>query len=568
MADYGKLGELLIRKNIITEDQLASALLRQKKSNLRLGEELIRSGMVREEDILSILAESMNIPFIKLRIETIDQQLIDKIPARFVTHYNFVPLKEDNGTLNIAINDPLDLYTIDEIKLLLKQPLKISLATSAEINEAIKKYYGVGAKTMAQMLDDSQQLEIISQKEKTTGEGSSEETDDPSVIKFIDQIIRQAVKERATDIHIEPYEGNLRLRYRIDGLLYDVPVPSTMHHFQSAIIIRLKIMSDLDIAEKRLPQDGRIKVRIDREDYDLRISILPTNFGESIEIRILSRKQIFSNLTQLGLDQYGMEILNTMLKRPHGIILVTGPTGSGKTTTLYSCLNKINASERKIITIEDPIEYQLQGVTQVQVKPKINLTFADGLRSMLRHDPDIMMVGEIRDLETAELAIRTALTGHLVFSTLHTNDAPGATARLLDMGIEPYLVASSLDCVIAQRLVRLICPHCKEEIKPHAELLREFDMQNKDSKNLIFFQGKGCDQCNYTGYWGRTAIFEILNVNDTIKEMILNRIPSNTIKQKAISMQMKTLRQSGWEKMVEGLTTPEEVIRVTQEDAI
>ncbi|MFH2139090.1 MAG: ATPase, T2SS/T4P/T4SS family [Candidatus Omnitrophota bacterium] len=568
MTDYDRLGELLIQKKIITEEQLENALIRQKKSNLRLGEELIRSGMVNEESVLSILAESMNIPFIKLRDETIDEQLIEKIPARFVTHYNFMPLREDGGILAIAISDPHDLYTIDEIRLLLKQPLKIFLATSLEISEAIKKFYGVGAKTMAQMFEDSQQLEIIPQKEKDITQESADGTDDPSVINFIDQVIRQAVKERATDIHIEPYEGNLRLRYRIDGLLYDVPVPSTIHHFQSAIFIRLKIMSDLDIAEKRLPQDGRIKVRVDGEFYDLRISILPTNFGESIEIRILSRKQIFFNLEQLGLDKIGLAILNSMIKRPHGIILVTGPTGSGKTTTLYSCLNKINAAERKIITIEDPIEYQLQGVTQVQVRPKINLTFADGLRSMLRHDPDIMMVGEIRDLETAELAIRTALTGHLVFSTLHTNDAPGAVARLLDMGIEPYLVASSLDCVIAQRLVRLVCPHCKEKIKLHEELLREFGISTEKLIAQEFCQGRGCEKCNFTGYHGRTAIFEVLNIDDSIKEMILNRIPTNTIKQKAIENKLKTLRQSGWEKVIAGLTTPEEVIRVTQEDTI
>ncbi|MCK5347110.1 MAG: Flp pilus assembly complex ATPase component TadA, partial [Candidatus Heimdallarchaeota archaeon] len=357
MSDYGRLGELLINKRIITEDQLKKALALQKKSNLRLGEELVRSGLVTEKEILTILAESMNIPYIELRLEEIDSSAAEKIPARFVTHYNFMPLREEDGCLSIAISDPLDLYTIDEIKLLLKQPVKIYLATSVDINEAIKKFYGVGAKTMAQMIEDSQHIEILSQKDDNDG-SPADETDDPSVIKYIDQLIRQAIKERATDIHIEPYEGDMRLRYRIDGILYDVPVPSTIHHFQSAIIIRLKIMADLDIAEKRLPQDGRIKVRVEEEHYDLRISILPTNFGESIEIRILSRKQIFYDMEQLGLDKKGLNILNSIIKRPHGIILVTGPTGSGKTTTLYSCLNKINASERKIITIEDPIEYQ------------------------------------------------------------------------------------------------------------------------------------------------------------------------------------------------------------------
>jgi len=566
MTANKKLGELLVQKKIITEEQLQSALARQKNSNLRIGEELIRSGMASEEIIISTLAESMNLPFVKIRSLTIDPSIIDKIPARFVTHYNFIPLYERSGTLHIAVSDPLDLYSLDEIKLMIKQPISINLATPFEINEAIKKYYGVGAKTMAQMVDDSPHLQIISQKDRVETAEKMEETEDPSVIKFIDQVIQQAVRERATDIHIEPYEDNLRVRYRIDGLLYDVPVPSTIHHFQSAIIIRIKIMADLDIAEKRLPQDGRIQIRIDNEDYDLRISILPTAFGESIEIRILSRKQVFLSIETLGLDDYGLEKLNVMIKRPHGIILVTGPTGSGKTTTLYSCLNRINAAERKIITIEDPIEYKLHGITQIQVHPKIELTFANGLRSMLRHDPDIMMVGEIRDLETAELAIRTALTGHLVFSTLHTNDAPGAVARLLDMGIEPYLVSSSLDCIIAQRLVRVICSACKEEFTPHDEIINEFGIHRSRFQGKHFFRGRGCEKCKFTGYLGRTAIFEILEINDIIKEMVLSRTPSNTIKQKAISLGMKTLRLAGWEKVISGITTPEEVIRVTQED--
>ena len=380
-------------------------------------------------------------------------------------------------------------------------------------------------------------------------------------------MIQQAVRERATDIHIEPFEDNLRVRYRIDGLLYDVPVPVAIHHFQSSIIVRMKIMAELDIAEKRLPQDGRIQIRIDNEDFDFRVSILPTAFGESVEIRILSRKQIFFTPSELGLDTQGLEMLNTMIKKPHGIILVTGPTGSGKTTTLYSCLNKINAMERKIITIEDPIEYKLHGITQIQVHPKINLSFANGLRSMLRHDPDIMMVGEIRDLETAELSIRTALTGHLVFSTLHTNDAPGAITRLLDMGIEPYLVASSLNCVIAQRLVRVICSACKESYKPHDELMDEFGIHRDRFEGKGLYKGTGCENCKFTGYMGRTAIFEILNINDMVKKMILDHKPSNMIKQKAIAKGMKTLRLSGWEKVVSGITTPEEVMRVTQQDS-
>jgi len=568
MADHQKLGELLIKKKIITPEQLENALKKQKNTNLRIGEELMRSGMATEENILSTLAESMELPFIKVNSISINEDIIKKVPARFVTHYNFMPIFEEEGAIHIAVSDPLDLYKIDEIKLMLKKPVKIHVATLFEIKEAIKKYYGVGAKTMAQMLDETPHLEVLSKKAASgeIAEEKAEGSDDPSVIKFLDQIIQQAVRERATDIHIEPFEDNLRVRYRIDGMLYDVPVPPAIHHFQSAIIIRIKIMADLDIAEKRLPQDGRIQIRIDNEDFDFRISILPTAFGESIEIRILSRKQVFFSIQELGLEDNGLKILNDMIKLPHGIILVTGPTGSGKTTTLYSCLNKINAMERKIITIEDPIEYKLHGITQIQVFPKINLTFANGLRSMLRHDPDIMMVGEIRDLETAELSIRTALTGHLVFSTLHTNDAPGAITRLLDMGIEPYLVASSLNCVIAQRLVRVICSDCKTELKPHEEIMTEFGVHKDRLRNKILYKGAGCQKCKFTGYLGRTAIFEILSIDDPMKEMILNRTPSNLIKQKAVAMGMKTLRLSGWEKVISGITTPEEVIRVSQED--
>ncbi len=567
MNSYQKLGELLVQKKIITQEQLDSALIRQKKTNLRIGEELIRSGIASEENVISALAELMDIPFLRISSTTVEQEVINKVPARFVTHYNFFPLREEEGSLRIAVSDPLDLYTLDEIKLMLKKPIKISLATSFEINEAIKRYYGVGAKTMAQMVDETPHLQILSKTSEETEESQIDAgSEDPSVIKFLDQIIQQAVRERATDIHIEPFEDNLRVRYRIDGLLYDVPVPAAIHHFQSSIIVRMKIMAEMDISEKRLPQDGRIQIRIDNEDFDFRVSILPTAFGESVEIRILSRKQIFFTLPELGLDPLGLDTLNTMIKRPHGIILVTGPTGSGKTTTLYSCLNKINAMERKIITIEDPIEYKLHGITQIQVHPKINLTFANGLRSMLRHDPDIMMVGEIRDLETAELSIRTALTGHLVFSTLHTNDAPGAVTRLLDMGIEPYLVASSLNCVIAQRLVRVICPACKQSYTPHKELIDEFGIHRDKFQKMNLFKGIGCEHCKFTGYLGRTAIFELLNIDDMVKEMILDHSPSNIIKQKAVARGMKTLRLSGWEKVVKGITTPEEVIRVTQQD--
>ncbi|MBU1852459.1 MAG: Flp pilus assembly complex ATPase component TadA, partial [Candidatus Omnitrophica bacterium] len=385
-----------------------------------------------------------------------------------------------------------------------------------------------------------------------------------SIIKFVNQILVQAVREKATDIHIEPYEDEMKVRYRVDGVLYDISIPQDIKYFQSAIVSRLKIMSNLDIAERRLPQDGRVKIRVGDEELDLRISILPTQFGESVDVRLLSSKMLYS-LGNLGLSSSDQKKLEGLIHKPHGIIFVTGPTGSGKTTTLYSCLSKINGKDKKIITIEDPIEYQLKGITQIQIHPRVGLNFATGLRSMLRHDPDIMMVGEVRDFETAEITIRVALTGHLVFSTLHTNDAAGGVTRLLDMGIEPYLVASSVECFIAQRLVRLICPQCKVEKKPDGEILRELGVED-DINSVLIYEGKGCEFCKFSSYKGRTAVYEFLPMSEEIREMVLHRSSSDQIKKKALGLGMHTLRMDGWKKIKQGLTTVSEVIRVTEED--
>jgi type II secretory ATPase GspE/PulE/Tfp pilus assembly ATPase PilB-like protein len=387
---------------------------------------------------------------------------------------------------------------------------------------------------------------------------------DASIIKFVNQMLVQAVKDNATDIHIEPYEDELKVRYRVDGILYDIAIPQDIKYFKSAIVSRIKVMASLDIAEHRLPQDGRVKIKVGGEDMDLRISVLPTQFGESVDIRILSSSMLYS-LENLGLLASDLEILEKLIKKPHGIIFVTGPTGSGKTTTLYACLSKLNKKDSKIITIEDPIEYQIKGITQIQVHPRIGLSFAAGLRSMLRHDPDIMMVGEVRDFETAEITIRVALTGHLVFSTLHTNDASGGITRLLDMGIEPFLVASSVECFIAQRLVRLICPGCKVKVMPDKEILREFGIENNIDK-LEIYEGKGCESCKFTGYKSRTAIYEFLVMNEEVRNLVLHRASSDQIKKKALQSGMHTLRMDGWEKVKKGLTTLNEVIRVTEED--
>ena len=438
--------------------------------------------------------------------------------------------------------------------------------------EAIKKYYGVGAETIERILteekeDKGQRAEAKEEKiedlEKLAGE--------TSVIKLVSQILQQAINDRATDIHMEHFRNEVILRYRIDGILYDTQVDENIKYLYLAIVSRIKIMSDLDIVERRLPQDGRAKVKIGQSEYDLRVSVVPTLYGENIVIRILPTTMLFS-IPDLGMPKDGAEILERLLKKPHGIIFVTGPTGSGKSTTLYTCLSKLNTRERKIITIEDPVEYELRGVSQIQINPKINLTFARCLRSMLRHDPDVIMVGEVRDPETAEITIQTALTGHLVFSTLHTNDAAGGITRLIDMGIDPFLISSSVEAFIAQRLIRVICQKCKEEDKGQkAEVKKQIEsdlrgiLENDNQlKNIEIHKGKGCKACNNTGYKGRTGIYEILLVNEEIRKLILQKVSSDVIKERAVELGMRILLQNGWEKVLAGITTVEEILRVTQ----
>ncbi len=461
----------------------------------------------------------------------------------------------------VALADPDNIEVLDDLRLIIQKDVVPVQASRAEILEALNRHYGVGADTLEELTEGADGAEGAG----SGAMGGSADTalrdygadelksvsEDASVIKCVKQIFLEAFEARATDIHVEPYEGELRIRRRIDGVLYETSVPASVRAFQSAILSRIKVMANLDIAERRLPQDGRIKVKAGGGDLDLRVSVLPTPFGESVTIRLLTSKT-FLDLRHLGFFGQDLEYMESLLQKPHGIALLTGPTGSGKTTTLYAFLSKINKEEQKIITIEDPIEYQIRGITQVQVQPKIGLDFAAGLRSMLRHDPDVMMVGEIRDLETAEIAIRVALTGHLVFSTLHTNDASGAVTRLLDMGLEPYLVASSLECVIAQRLVRQICVHCKEA-------------QGEMDGGPVY-RGRGCADCNGTGFRGRTVIYEILDVNRSVRDLIVNRVSADRIREKALAQGMKTLRRCGFEKVHAGITTPEEVLRVTMKD--
>ncbi|OIO32981.1 MAG: hypothetical protein AUJ70_04205 [Candidatus Omnitrophica bacterium CG1_02_40_15] len=555
------LGEILIQKKLITKEQLEVGLNEHRKTGEFLGASLIKLGFIKENDLYSALSKQLNIPYIKLKELQIDAKIFEKLPAKFTCHYKVMPVKLEEDTLTIATRDPLDVRTLDDIRLFSGFNVILVLAAESDISEAIRKYYGLGAETIEEIIDTSDR-DMVMPETKT--ETIDEMAEDASIIKFVNQILLQAVKDNATDIHLEPYEGELKTRYRIDGVLYDIPVPEGIKYFQSAVVSRIKIMSNLDIAERRLPQDGRVKIRVGANEIDLRISILPTQFGESVDIRILSGSMLYS-LEKLGLLRPDLDILEKLIKKPHGIIFVTGPTGSGKSTTLYACLSKINNKDRKIITIEDPIEYQMKGITQLQVHPRIGLSFSTGLRSMLRHDPDIMMVGEVRDFETAEITIRVALTGHLVFSTLHTNDAAGGITRLLDMGIEPFLVASSVECFIAQRLVRIICPGCKIEKKIDKNILAEFGIEN-NTDNISVYEGKGCDSCKFTGYKGRTAIYEFLLMDEGIRDLVLKRASSDQIKKKALEFGMHTLRMDGWEKIKKGLTTINEVIRVTEED--
>ncbi|MDP2904877.1 MAG: ATPase, T2SS/T4P/T4SS family [Candidatus Omnitrophota bacterium] len=561
------IGSLLVEEGLVTSEQLEAGLSEQKRAGGLICTVLVKLGFAAVDKIFGVLSRQLHIPYIKLKSANIEPLVIQKVPAKFASHYKIIPLEFKNNILVVAMADPLDIRTLDDLRLLLDVDVKGVLAGEREIEEAIRKYYGVGAETLERII--AQQ----SSPEELKIEGGNVEdieamAEDASIIKFVNQVLSEAVKERATDIHLEPFQNELRTRYRIDGILYDINIPDTIKYFHQAIVSRVKIMSELNIAEHRLPQDGRIKIKIGESELDLRVSTIPTAFGEAVHIRLLS-PQFFLELNNLGFLPEDLRIVESMIKKPHGVIFVTGPTGSGKSTTLYAALARINSSAVKIITIEDPIEYQLRGVNQIQVNPKIGFTFATGLRHMLRHDPDVMMVGEVRDYETAEIAIRASLTGHLVFSTLHTNDAAGAVTRLLDMGIEPFLVSSSLECLVAQRLVRRICPKCKMQVQNSREAITQIAKDTGTAAdNIVIYEGKGCQECRFTGFRGRTAIHEVLVVNHQIRELILARASSQQIKQKAVAQGMRTLRSSGLKKVLEGLTTYTEVIRVTQQEEL
>lgn len=555
----------LLRLQLVDEARLDRARSEAEKNALSLLEVLPQLGYTSEEAVYQALADFCEMQFVRPSRMEIPEEVHAKVPARFATHYRFVPVAERNGVLVVAISDPLDANLLDGIRLVLKRRIEAVVATPAEIAKAIKTLYGVGADTMERILSkEEQEGGVVSLEAAQQSADLGDDKIDASIVKFVNELILEAVQSQTTDIHIEPFEEQVRVRYRIDGILHAVPVPASVRGYHSAIVSRIKIMANLNIAEKRLPQDGKILASFGDNQYDLRVSVLPTPHGETVNLRILHRASMFLSLDQLGFQDEDMKLFNAAISKPHGIILVTGPTGSGKTTTLYAALAKLNGTDRKIITIEDPIEYQLGGITQMQVQPRIGFDFAMGLRAMLRHDPDIMLVGEIRDYETAEMAIRSSLTGHLVLSTLHTNDAAGAVTRLTDMGVEPFLISSTMIASIAQRLVRRVCGDCAAPYLPDAIVLREeFGVSQADPAVAGMRKGRGCESCRHTGYRGRVAIYEIMPFTPAIKELTVRRANTIEIKRQALAEGMRTLRQCGWRRACQGVSTVEEVLRVT-----
>jgi general secretion pathway protein E/type IV pilus assembly protein PilB len=525
--------------------------------------EVLNSGSVDETKFATELARAFQTPFELVETDRIDRPALGLLPSRIVFKHQVLPLGEKETVVRVATYDVFNLVARRLVtQQLAGRKIEWVLTPRGQLLRAIKALYGVGAETFEEIL---QTAKLYDSESRETSEDITADSAEASVVKFVNQIIREAIHERATDIHVEPLENDLRIRYRIDGILHEVAVPGQLRVLQSAIISRLKVMAHMDIAERRLPQDGRINLQAREGQIDVRVSTIPTVNGESISLRLLSRTDVQNfGLDRLDMSAAQLRSIRGMLTLPNGIMLVTGPTGSGKSTSLYCFLSSINAISRRIITIEEPVEYRLKGISQIEVKSDIGLTFANGLRAILRQDPNIVMVGEIRDFETAEIAIRAAMTGHLVFSTLHTNDAVSGITRLLDMGIEPFLLASVVRCFLAQRLVRTICSNCQEETTYPADYLREIGAPfGTDAK---FYHGRGCERCRQTGYRGRAAIYEICAVNENLRRMIIRKETGNALKQRATMDGMETLRQDGWRRVMEGKTTVEEVVRVTQQD--
>jgi general secretion pathway protein E len=561
------IGQVFLERGLIDEEELRTALNLQADSREKLGKLLVDLGYVSERDCLAVVSEHLNIPALSASDYPPVPVLDNVLTFRFMKQCKFIPIALENNVLTLAMTDPMDSATLDSVRQATGYQIRTLLGAESEILDMLEKFYGSDASTMGRIIEgiDEGNIENLSDEIEDIEQLKDLASEAP-VIRLVNLLISKAIESRASDIHIEPFEKDLKVRYRIDGILHDVESPPKK--LKAALISRVKIMSKLNIAERRLPQDGRIKLKVLGKDIDLRVSTLPTLYGESVVMRILDKSNTsLYDIRRLGFPEDSLREFESLIRRPHGIFLVTGPTGSGKTTTLYSALSAINLPDKKIITIEDPIEYQIDGVNQIHVNPQIGLTFAAGLRHIVRQDPDVIMIGEIRDLETAEIAIRAALTGHLVFSTLHTNDAPSAITRLIDMGAQDYLIASSLLGVLAQRLVRVICPSCKAEVFPVPEMLDEIGYRRGDPRNGPgqFYEGRGCENCGHTGFVGRVGIYELMNVNDDIRKLTVGKADANQIRKKATENGMRPLRDDGWLKVRQGTSSISEVLRVTQE---
>uniref|UniRef100_A0A7C2P0Z9 Type II/IV secretion system protein n=1 Tax=Schlesneria paludicola TaxID=360056 RepID=A0A7C2P0Z9_9PLAN len=557
------IGSVLVRRGVITREQLSAVL--PTINGTRLDRALIERGVVTEEAALRAFADELGMRFVEVKKEQIDRDLLMQFPTTAVFRYSLLPLQRRNGSVIVACSDPFNLESLEELSAVSGFHLEPVLATRVDVVEMIKDHLGVGGDTLNELVAQraADGIELLSDIEQDEGD-LEQMAEAASVIKLVNELLVEACEQGASDVHIEPQENGLIIRYRVDGVLRIQPVPESIAHFYLAIVTRLKIMSKLNIAEKRVPQDGRIKLKVSGREIDVRVSIIPMIHGEGVVLRLLDKGRMVFNLANVGMPPEMAKTFNELISMPHGIVLVTGPTGSGKSTTLYSALAEIKDPSIKIITVEDPVEYHTPGISQIQVHAKVGLTFAAGLRSILRHDPDVILIGEIRDGETAESAIQAALTGHLVFSTLHTNDAPGAFTRLVDMGVEPYLVASTVEGVLAQRLVRVLCKHCKEKYHPEPGTLPpDFPDQNP----AFLYRAVGCRECRGSGYAGRKAIFELLRMDPEIGRMCVARASSGDIREYALKQGMMTLRQSGFMRVQEGLTCLDEVMRITKRDA-
>ncbi len=560
------LGQILVDQGLLTQPQLGAALQYQKLHGGPLGQVLVNMGIAREEDVLLALGGQAGMPVIDLENTEIDEEAVAKVPASLAEIYRIIPIRfNEDGALLVAMADPLNFNALHELRVMLQCEVKGAVSNDEHVAAAIRKHYGTNTEEWKDILADIEHHEQAVPLDSVDGVDQSDIEDglwDAAPVKrLLNLVMTTAIRDQSSDIHFEPFENEFRIRYRIDGVLLEMPPPP--HHLAMPLISRIKVISNLDIAERRVPQDGRISISVGRRPIDIRVSTLPTMFGESVVMRVLDRSVVQLDMERLGMREDELTYMKDLIERPNGIILVTGPTGSGKTTTLYAVLRELNTPEVKIITTEDPVEYDVDGLIQVPVNEEIGVTYSRCLRSILRQDPDIILVGEIRDKDTAAIAIEASLTGHLVFSTLHTNDAPTTITRLLDIGLEPFLVAATLEAVIAQRLLRIICNECKEVYTPSVESLASLGLNPRDVEGRTFYYGKGCDRCNRTGYRGRSAIYEIMKIDSNARSLIINEESSNALREAAAAAGMRTLRNSGIMKIFDGITTIDEVIRET-----